>query len=77
MCVCVYIYIYISNIYIKDLQGSYLAKQEFIMLLIMRILIKWNHLAKEEFIKQLPMQTNIKILHLAIALKDNTLIIIN
>ena len=47
------------------------------MTLMMRILIKGNHLAKQAFIRQLQMEIIIKKLHHAIALKDNTLIIIN
>ena len=47
------------------------------MLLMMRILIKGNHFAKQPIIKQLPIEIIIKKLHHDIALKDNTLIILN
>ena len=47
------------------------------MLLMMRILIKGYHLAKQAFIKQLPMEIINKILHDAIAVKSNTMLIIN
>ena len=54
-----------------------MAKQEFIKLLPIIMLIKGNHLTKRTFIKQLPMVIINKILHHAISLKRNTMTIIN
>ena len=47
------------------------------MLLLMRILIKWNNLVKQAFIEQLPMVIVNKILHYAISFMRNSMIITN